>query len=363
MRLLTAIYIILILAGCARRGASGKDALSEAEKLAAAVVSDTMRTYAVAARCAELAYMGTRAPDSLQQHALASLQAYGVDIADSTILQLTDITAQTPGFKAVIFYDKPAMRHIIAYAGTELESADIITDINGAFSVDEPQNTAALLLLDSLVARLASQLDVVPDDIRPHILLTGHSLGGRLASVGCILGETDAVVFNPANIPVDLQKRVASEQPLKDWADAHLTRIHSSADELTGALALASRLTPLLPYISRAMDSGDSWLSDRSSLALLKGFISNAPEIAGTVDMLWGSESTSGATSAADITRIAISLMSQMRHYNVSTADLADPLFYTYAGRSLSLPYLSGGHSIAPLSNAIDSAYHANHQQ
>lgn len=351
--------------GCGLSPGSAQDAqLTEREQQAALVAADTLRTYAVAARCAMLAYMDPSAPDSLDRVMMESLSADGVRPADPTASRLTAHTASTPGFKASIYYDEPAMRYIIAYAGTEPESADIITDINGAFSIDEPQNTAALSLLDSLIAHVSTTQSISDDAARRHILLAGHSLGGRLASVGAIMGEVDAVAFNPANIPIDLQKRMAEDESLVQAADVHLTRIHSKADELTGGLQLAERLSALLPYIDKAMDMGSSWLDDRSSLGLLKGIISGTPEIAGVVDMVWNavspsSDSRSAEPSRADITRIIVQLVKQMRSYNVTVDDLRDPLFYQYRGQEVSLPYATGGHSIAPLATSIDSAYHA----
>ncbi len=364
---LASVGLILAAASCV--GVSGGNSASDSsgapeDVQAAALLDDSMRTYSTAAQCAMLAYLDAT-PTPGEKQALERLKADGITLAtDPTealsghIGQLLSEARKTPGFKAQVFHDAPARRYIIAFAGTEPHAPDIITDIDGAFSIDEPQNAAALQLTDSIVALLKSvhQTD-------NGLLLTGHSLGGRLASVAAITRSADAVVFNPANIPIDLQRRIEDEKDLLTSADTHLLRIHSAADELTGGVRLAEQLSPYLPYLSAAMDRGLDWLDDRSSLSTLKGIISSAPEIAGAVGTVWEwlspAEAAPAEASASSLSRIIVEMLAHMRKYGVTVADLQNPLFYQYRGRAVDLPYLTGGHSIAPIAVAIDSAYNS----
>lgn len=367
---LASVGLILAAASCVG-GAAGNSASETSGQLsapedvqAAALLDDTMRTYSSAAQCAMLAYLDAT-PTPEEKEALERLNADGIisatdpsEALSGHISQLLSAARKTPGFKAQVFHDIPARRYIIAFAGTEPHAPDIITDIDGAFSIDEPQNAAALQLTDSIAALLESV-----HQTGNGLLLTGHSLGGRLASVAAITRSADAVVFNPANIPIDLQRRIEDEKDLRTSADAHLLRIHSAADELTGGVRLAEQLSPYLPYISAAMDRGLDWLDDRSSLSTVKGIISSAPEIAGAVGAVWEwlspSESEPAEASASSLSRILVEMLAHMRQYGVTVADLQNPLFYQYRGRAVALPYLSGGHSITPMAAAIDSAYHS----
>lgn len=371
---LTAVGLMLVATSCAG-GIGGNSASDSSGQLAtpeeieaAAIARDTLRTYAVAAQCAMLAYLDAT-PTPEEHQALERLKAAGIVAATDPsealaghIAGILNGARRTPGFKAQVFHDAPGRRYIIAFAGTEPHAPDIITDIDGAFSIDEPQNTAALRLTDSIGTLLASA------GLTDHtILLTGHSLGGRLASVAAIEHEADAVVFNPANIPIDLQRRIEDDKKLRAAAESHIVRIHSAADELTGGVKLAEQLSPYIPYLSAAVDSGLDWLDDRSSLSTIKGIISSSPEIAGAVGAVWEwispSESAKPEASASSLSRILVEMLAHMRQYGVSTADLQNPLFYQYRGRSVALPYLTGGHAIAPIAIAIDSAYQAQTAQ
>lgn len=369
------IALAVTLMGCAYTGASSDGTsqlpLSPREEKAAAIAADTMRTYAIAARCAQDAYadhLSTAPYDTimlrLRELGVIPATAPSQPVASHIAQLLADARRNTPGFKAQVFYDSCALRYIIAYAGTEPEGADIITDIDGAFSITEPQNAQALALLDSVTLLIDEMQAHNPSMPHHSLLLTGHSLGGRLASIGSITRGVDAVVFNPANIPFDLQRDIESDSELASNADNRLRRIHSAADQLTGGVDLARELRPLIPYISAAMSGGKEWLDDRSTLSALKSVLSSAPEIAGAAAAVWDwvspSESATPDASAASLARIVVEVVAHARKYGVSADDLNNPLFYQYRGRSVTLPYATGPHSIDPLALSIDSAYTSN---
>lgn len=328
------------------------------------------RLYALLGKCAELVYYSPSSAltdqDSLRRaELLDSLNNYGI-IAIGPHLSSTmarDITSaidqarqSTEGFKAAAFYNPDSHTCILAFAGTEPQAADIIADIQGSFSINEPQNKTVI----STVKEIATIIRRT--DPEAKIILTGHSLGGRLASIPAIIFGLDAVVFNPANIPIDLHKHILSSPRLAENAETHLRRIHSSADELTAAMNVGRSLRSFVPQISRLIDSGSQWLDDTTSFTTAKNVISALPEIAEAADAIIDIFSPRDKTrsSADSNTRIALALIKNMRRYGINADDLQNPLFYRYAGRRISPTPAHGPHAIAPLNAALDSAASAH---
>ncbi|MDE7410952.1 MAG: DUF2974 domain-containing protein [Paramuribaculum sp.] len=319
--------------------------------------------YAMLGKCAEMVYYTSAIPattdDSLRyRHLTHALLASGLTPASMMSTQtareidsiVADGQSSASGFKASVFYSEPLHTYVLAFAGTEPEAADIITDIQGAFSIEEPQNKAALTTTES-IAKLVKAYD--PD---ARILLTGHSLGGRLASIASIICGIDAVAFNPANIPIDLHKQIIDSPRLAQNAEQHLRRIHSSADELTSVMNIGQSLRQFIPLISSLMDTGSEWLADTTSLSSVKSVISSLPEIAQATDALIDIFSSGKSPNSHDSkTRIALALIKNMRRYHINADDLQNPLFYRYAGRRVTPTPAHGPHAIAPLNAALDS--------
>lgn len=357
-----------LLADCARRYRAffGDDPFDSPGQLRAR--ADDYRRYRMLAACAELAYrpgesadIDERRRDTLLTERLRALGAEPLttDSSDSLSRSIASLVEKacrrTSGFKARAF--RTAGGYVLSFAGTEPEAADIITDIDGAFSITEPQNAAALRLThDVLDALKRAGLG------KERLTLSGHSLGGRLASVGAIIHGIDAVAYNPANIPIDLHKQLTDSAPLADNADRHLVRIHSRGDELTGGMGLGDKLRPFVPGAAAMLESGRRWLDDTTSMGAVKSAISAVPEIASAADAVldifgFGTPSKGNASpsAGASATRITLALLKNMRRYNVNAADLENPIFYTYTGRQVTPTPGSGGHSMAPLADQIDS--------
>jgi len=336
-------------------------------------LEDAYHRYALLGKCAELSY-GTsveteRSDDIRRDSTLAVwLAERGVTriaatdpdaVRRSMVRSIDSLCSATPGLKACVFFDSLRGKYIVGFAGTEPQSADIITDIDGAFSISEPQNAAAISVVESVAAMISRREGVTSGVAKSMMELTGHSLGGRLASVGAILHGVDAVVYNPANIPIDLQKRIADDSSLQANADRHLLRIHSLNDELTGGMNLGQSLTPFVPVVAKVLESGAAWLDDDTSLGTLKSIVSAAPEIAGVADALFDMFSDTKATTHECDTKIVLALVKNMRRYNINADDLQNPLFYRYCGREVTPTPGRGGHSIAGLNNDIDSVSEA----
>lgn len=329
--------------------------------------------YARLGKCAELVYHSAEATrltadierDSILTSRLAEMGITPLKVTDSIAAhrQLAIIArkqcAATSGFKTEAFYDTVRHKYILSFAGTEPQSADIITDIDGSFSMDEPQNRSALNTVSDAIAAISAITGITPLEAAAQMELTGHSLGGRLASVASICYGIDAVVYNPANIPIDLQKQMLTDRQYRDNASRHLWRIHSAGDELTRGMNLGEQIRPLVPAISKALDSGTEWLGDTSSLGTLKSIVSYAPEIAGAADAILdfftSSDGDDNASGHESNTKIILALIKNMRRYNINADDLQNPLFYRYQGNEVTPTPGRGGHSITRLNNDIDS--------
>lgn len=80
--------------------------------------------------------------------------------------------------------------YILAFAGTE-DLADIRTDIEQALGRQTAAYTVAALISKGLK-------QAMPES--SHITVTGHSLGGGLATAAAIIGGYSAITFNSAGI-------------------------------------------------------------------------------------------------------------------------------------------------------------------
>jgi hypothetical protein len=89
-------------------------------------------------------------------------------------------------FRAGIFSD--GKHHVLAFAGTD-EWKEVATNIGQALGFNTEQHTAAVAL--SRQAKRAYGKDLV---------LTGHSLGGGLASLAAASVDVEAVTFNAAGL-------------------------------------------------------------------------------------------------------------------------------------------------------------------
>lgn len=320
--------------------------------------------YALLGKCAELVYYtsSSLAPeDSLRRAELLDrLKAADVTpisphlsstIARDISSAIDKARRSTEGFKATAFHQPDHRTYILAFAGTEPQAADIVADIQGSFSINEPQNKTVIYTVKEIAESIRR------NDPGAKIILTGHSLGGRLASIPAIIFGLDAVVFNPANIPIDLHKHLLSSPQLAENAETHLLRIHSSADELSAAMNIGHALRPYVPQISRLIDSGSEWLNDTTSLTTAKTVISALPEIAEAADAIIDifSPRDKSDSSTDSNTRIAIALIKNMHRYGINADDLRNPLFYRYPGRRISPTPAHGPHSITPLNAALDS--------
>jgi len=139
------------------------------------------------------------------------------------------------GFRAAVFKRKDSNEYVLAFAGTDMDSVrDWRTNIGQAFGRDTKQY--------ELAADAALKFQRQFGGNGAKLSLTGHSLGGGLATVGTAVTGLPAVVFNPAGVHDNTLKRndVNPEQ-FRKQAEAGLIRNYVVEGEI---LDLVNGLAP-----------------------------------------------------------------------------------------------------------------------
>ncbi len=106
------------------------------------------------------------------------------------------------GFQAYLYQGSDGT-YYLAFRGTELKDfRDIMTDGRQGVGLSDSQYQQAFLLAERVKATLG------PGD---RLILTGHSLGGGLASYAAIRLGLEAIVFNPASVHASVADDVRAQ--------------------------------------------------------------------------------------------------------------------------------------------------------
>lgn len=136
----------------------------------------------------------------------------------------------TSGFKAALFTDGD--RHVLAFAGSERETRDWLTNLGQAVGLDTAQYGQA--------ACFAKECKVGFGD---KITMTGHSLGGGLAAIASAVTGCEAVTFNPAGVHDKTFRRVGIDpEKFRGAAEQGLIRKYVVRGEI---LDRVQRLLPV----------------------------------------------------------------------------------------------------------------------
>ncbi|ATS86831.1 MULTISPECIES: Mbeg1-like protein [Xanthomonas] len=118
------------------------------------------------------------------------------------------------GFKATVFQKDDAA--VLAFAGSESEFRDWLTNLKQGIGLDTAQYRQAVSFAQECKVHFGNNLT-----------LTGHSLGGGLATLACAATGTPAVVFNPAGVHSRTFKRIGVDpEKFRAAADAGLVRAY-----------------------------------------------------------------------------------------------------------------------------------------
>lgn len=151
----------------------------------------------------------------------------------------TPLSSDASGFQAAIYTDGNG-RYVLAFAGTEFSSgSDWATNLGQGLGFGTAQYRDAMALAQEASAEWGDQL-----------VITGHSLGGGLASAGSLASGNPAVTFNAAGL---------SDQTLRDLgftpngarqvaADGQVRRYTVENDILTGVQQNGSPLPDALGH-------------------------------------------------------------------------------------------------------------------
>lgn len=128
----------------------------------------------------------------------------------------------TPGEAHGFFcelYKAPDNKYVLAFRGTDQFAEWVKTDPLGAIDRNESQNQYAREVTRQLISK----------GIKPEsLIVTGHSLGGRLAQEAAIEHGLKAYVYNSAEL-----SRYSKGLALKGKKDWNITSISSCSDPLT----------------------------------------------------------------------------------------------------------------------------------
>lgn len=155
------------------------------------------------------------------------------------------------GFKADVYYNDKEKKWVIAYGGTDISiSKDGIADIvgtwlPGAIRYDEAQNKLSREFTNEIINQIINseypnyvnesrdKQEEIHKDVLSRLTFTGHSLGGRLATMNGILQGVETVVYNTAYIPFEMNEMIETNSQLKWNANNLVTSISTSDDPLT----------------------------------------------------------------------------------------------------------------------------------
>ena len=155
------------------------------------------------------------------------------------------------GFKASLYYNEKENLYILAFAGTE-NLKDWITDIRQGIGLDDKkrgQYRKAIELADK-VQEYAGQ---------KNLIITGHSLGGGLASIASVATGCNAYTFNAAG----LHPKTLKDQELSPNSMGQIQAYYSTDDPLNmiqnnRSILLVSSGNAFLAYLGSGLMLGDN---------------------------------------------------------------------------------------------------------
>lgn len=120
------------------------------------------------------------------------------------------------GFNSEIYYDKGQDKYVIAIRGTEFSKLkDLSADALFALLAKSPQHDIAYKL-----AQMIKESGIPLDKIK----ITGHSLGGGLASIVGMITGCETYIYNPAHVSLEAAKNYKLDLSRQDNIHTYTTK-------------------------------------------------------------------------------------------------------------------------------------------
>lgn len=120
------------------------------------------------------------------------------------------------GFNSEIYYDKGQDKYVIAIRGTEFSKLkDLSADALFALLAKSPQHDIAYKL-----AQMIKESGIPLDKIK----ITGHSLGGGLASIVGMITGCETYIYNPAHVSLEAAKSYKLDLSRQDNIHTYTTK-------------------------------------------------------------------------------------------------------------------------------------------
>lgn len=165
----------------------------------------------------------------------------------------------TSGFRAAVFRNDEG-KHALAFCGSEREARDWFTNLGQGLGLDTSQYRQAAAFAQECKVQFGDQL-----------VITGHSLGGGLATIAAAVSNTPAVTFNPAGVHRNTLARAGIDTAaFSQAAEAGLIRQYVVKGEI---LDRVNKL-PLLPSAYGARieleDPAKAWIVSKHGMTAVE---------------------------------------------------------------------------------------------
>lgn len=216
--------------------------------------------------------------------------------AEKIVNFITDNDGKS-GFNSEIYYDKTQDKYVIAIRGTELGLSvetikDVGVDLAFALLAKSPQHDIAYNL-----AQIIKESGIPLDKIK----ITGHSLGGGLASIVGMITGCETYIYNPAHVSLEAAKNYKLDLSRQD--NIHTYTAPKEAVTTLEAIANAYNSGRLKNIVGKPINATDAAVK-AISLGLPKDQLASVVVIAGSSNTAYLNLGSQEKVEGADIHRI-----------------------------------------------------------
>ena len=131
------------------------------------------------------------------------------------------------GFHAEVFYNEKTKEYTVSFRGTEATWEDIVTtDIKQGMGYNSKQFDMAI--------EIGKQIKQLSSDKNLKINITGHSLGGGLATIAGVISGNPTTVFNPSGVHENTYKKAGVWDKVQQ-GNYNIKKISEKNDILTNS--------------------------------------------------------------------------------------------------------------------------------